>query len=262
MLQALEINCVTECERIVAFLREQLAQARHTRLVVGMSGGIDSALVAALGALAIGAENVVGMMLPYRTSNPQSEAHARLAIHALGMAWERFEISDMVDALVNAYPGMSAGRKGNTMARCRMIALFDQSVAHNALVAGTSNRTETLLGYFTLHGDGAAALKPIAHLYKCQVRALAAYVGVPEPIITKAPSADLWDGQTDEGELGFGYDEADQILYLLTERQLDEASVAAFGFDARVVRAVRSRMLASEFKRCWPPCLAPENPCI
>jgi NAD+ synthase len=158
-----------------------------------------------------------------------------------------------VDALLAAFPDVDVRRKGNIMARCRMIALFDQSAAFGGLVAGTSNRTETLLGYFTMHGDGAAALKPIAHLYKCQVRQLSRHVGVPDEIILKAPSADLWEGQTDEGELGFSYDEADQILYLLTEAKLTAAQAAARGFPLATVEAIQRRWQSTEFKRRWPP---------
>jgi NAD+ synthase len=264
----------TERGRIVAFLREQLAQARHERLVLGMSGGIDSALVAALGVEAVGAENVLGMIMPYRGddpavgSNPESEAHARLAIERLGMPCNKVDIGLMVDALVARLPDMSAGRKGNLMARCRMMVLYDQSVVFRGLVAGTSNRTETLLGYFTLHGDGAAALKPIAHLYKCQVRALACEMDVPEVIVAKPPSADLWAGQTDEGELGFAYDLADRVLYLHTERGLGEAEIAHAlsdgmpGDAARLpilVAAILGRMRAMAFKRRLPPELPPAN---
>jgi NAD+ synthase len=139
------------------------------------------------------------------------------------------------------------------MSRCRMITLYDESERFGGLVAGTSNRTETLLGYFTMHGDGAAALKPIAHLYKCQVRDLARHMNVPAAIIDKAPSADLWAGQTDEGELGFSYDEADQILYLLTEAGLDVPSAAAQGFDIQVVEAVARKLGATAYKRRQPP---------
>ena len=141
------------------------------------------------------------------------------------------------------------------MARCRMIALFDQTEAFHGLGMGTSNRTETLLGYFTIHGDGAAAFRPIAHLYKCQVRALASYMGVPEIIIDKAPSADLWAGQTDEDELGFSYDTADQVLYLLTEEHLPAAQIADHGFALQVVQAIEKKMAATAFKRRLPPSL-------
>ncbi len=255
MLDGLQLDAARECNRIIAFIRDYLAGAGCSRVVLGLSGGVDSALVAALCAQAVGAANVKALILPYRTSNPESEAHARLVIEQLGLPWEKFEITDVVAPFLARYPDMDERRKGNLMARGRMMALFDQSAAFGGLVAGTSNRTETLLGYFTLHGDGAAAFKPIAHLYKCQVRQLSRHMGVPEPIIAKAPSADLWAGQTDEGELGFTYDEADQVLYLHTERNLSEAEIAAQGLAPAVVRAIVRRMQATAFKRQPTPML-------
>ena len=248
-----QVWALRERDRIVAFIREQLAVAGYSRLLLGLSGGVDSALVAALSVAAVGAENVLGLIMPYRTSSPESEAHARLLIEGLDVRSQRIEITAMVDGLSERFPEMSAGRKGNLMARCRMMALYDQSVAFGGLVAGTSNRTETLLGYFTLFGDGAAAVKPIAHLFKCQVRALSAVMAVPAPIIDKPPSADLWAGQTDEGELGFSYDMADQILYLFTERGLTETEIAEQGIDAQVVQAILGRVSATAFKRREPP---------
>jgi NAD+ synthase len=253
MLAALTLDCVREEERLVQFIREQLAQAGYSRLVLGMSGGIDSALVGALCARAAGPENVKAMILPYRSSNPDSEAHGRLMCETLGIPCEKFEITGMVQPLLDRCPDMGGRRMGNIMSRCRMITLYDESERFGGLVAGTSNRTETLLGYFTMHGDGAAALKPIAHLYKCQVRDLARHMNVPAAIIDKAPSADLWAGQTDEGELGFSYDEADQILYLLTEAGLDVPSAAAQGFDIQVVEAVARKLGATAYKRRQPP---------
>lgn len=254
-MQALELDCQREVQRIIDFIRQQLRKSGHSRLVLGLSGGIDSALVAYLGVQAVGAENVKAMILPYATSNPQSEADALLVAEALRIPYELFDITDMVTPLLERYPDMSAGRLGNVMARSRMIVLFDQSVVFNGLVVGTSNRTETLLGYFTMHGDGAAAFKPIVHLYKCQVRALSRCVGVPESIIEKVPSADLWEGQTDEGDLGFSYDEADQVLYLLTEECLTIDEVAAQGYDRRTVESIERRMRSTEFKRQAPDVL-------
>jgi len=259
MLKALTLDAPRECERIVSFIRQEFAKAGFSKGVVGVSGGVDSALVAALAARALGASNVYGLILPYRTSNPESEAHARLVIGLLGLPYERFEITPMVEPLLQRDSSMNDRRRGNVMARCRMIVLYDQAAALNSLVLGTSNRTETLLGYFTLHGDGAADIKPIAHLYKCQVRQLARHVGIPEAIVEKAPSADLWAGQTDEGELGFTYDEADQILYCLTEKGLGTAQIASLGFDIKVVEAVKRRMEMTAFKRLPPPVLPQAN---
>lgn len=249
MLAALRLDCAAETARIITFIRQEVEGAGFKRAVLGLSGGVDSALVAALCAQALGPDHVRAVLMPYRTSNPESEAHARLVGQTLGLDMLHVDISGMVDAIVSQFPDMSSARKGNIMARCRMICLYDQSAACDALVMGTSNRTETLLGYFTLHGDGAAAIKPIAHLYKCQVRELAAYLRLPEVVIAKAPSADLWAGQTDEGELGFTYDEADQVLYLLTEQHQTVQQIAAQGFDLATVKAIEGRMQRSAFKR-------------
>ena len=254
-LRGLEIDCERESARSIAFIQAEMARAGFGRAVVGLSGGVDSSLVAMLSVRALGADNVLAMIMPYETSNPESEAHARLMIEATGMRHDRFDITPLVKPFLAHDPAMDARRQGNVMARCRMIVLYDQSAAFDGLVMGTSNRTETLLGYFTLHGDGAAGIKPIAHLYKCQVRALARHLGVPEEIISKAPSADLWASQTDEGELGFTYDEADQILYLLTECNLSAEEIATLGFDIIVIKAIQKRMEATAFKRQPPPSL-------
>jgi NAD+ synthase len=259
MLQALELSTERECERIIEFIQSEFGRAGFSRAVLGLSGGIDSALVAALAAQALGADHVHVMMLPYCNSNPDSDAHARLMVDRWGFSCERFEITPVVEPFFARDPQIDDRRKGNIMSRCRMVALYDLSAAVGGLVLGTSNRTETLLGYFTLHGDGAAAIKPIAHLFKCQVRALSRHVGIPQAIIEKAPSADLWAGQTDEGDLGFTYDEADQILYLLTEEHLGKSQIAALGFDARVVSAVKARLEVTAFKRLPPPVLPPNN---
>lgn len=259
MIASLQLDCARECARITAFLRERLDEAGFARLALGLSGGVDSALVAALAARAIGPENVHGVIMPYRTSDPESAAHARLVAEQFGISWEECDISAMVDAVVATDPTMDDRRKGNVMARCRMVVLFDRAAKLGALVAGTSNRTESLLGYFTIFGDGACSLRPIAHLYKCQVRALSGHLGVPDDILRKAPSADLWQGQTDEGELGFTYDEADQIIYLLTERGLDGAAVVARGFCPQTVEAIQRRMRLSAFKLCQPPALSVEG---
>jgi len=259
MIASLHLDCPREAARIVAFLRQQLAEAGYSRFVLGLSGGVDSALVAALAAEAIGPENVHAVIMPYRTSNPESASHARLMAEQLGLPWELRDISAIADAVIAGDPTMDDRRKGNIMARSRMVVLFDCAARLNAIVAGTSNRTESLLGYFTIHGDGACALRPIAHLYKCQVKALAGHMGVPDDILRKAPSADLWQGQTDEGELGFTYDEADQIIFLLTERGLGEDAIVAQGFRRDTIRSIVRRMRLSAFKLCQPPTLSVEG---
>jgi len=259
MLYELEIDCARECDRIVTFTRGVLAEAGYSRLVVNLSGGLDSALTAALSVRAVGRENVRAMILPYRTSNPSSEAHAVAQAEELGIRYDRFDITPLVEPFVARYPDIDDRRKGNIMARARMIVLFDQAAAFHALAAGTSNRTELLLGYFTIFGDGAASFEPIGHLYKCQVRALARHVGVIRDILEKAPSADLWQGQTDEAELGFSYAEADAILYLLTERHESPESIVARGYERTVVDAIIARMRATEFKRRPVPILSAEG---
>lgn len=248
MLEALHLDCAAETTRIVDFIRDRVTCAGFRRAVLGLSGGIDSALVAALGAQALGPDNVRAVLLPHRISNPESEDHGRLVAETLGLEALKIDISPMVDAFDAQCPEMTSARRGNIMSRTRMICLYDQSVLYDGLVLGTSNRTETLLGYFTLYGDGAAALKPIAHLYKCQVRALSRHLHLPEEVISKAPSADLWAGQTDEAELGFTYDTADQVLFLLTERHLEPKQIASLGFDLDVVKAIEARMRRYAFK--------------
>lgn len=259
MLRELEIDCARESDRIVAFIRDQLAQAGYSHLVVNLSGGLDSALTAALCVRAVGTDGVRAMILPFRSSNPSSEEDAVAQAVALGIHYERLDITPLVEPFVRHYPDISDRRKGNIMARARMIALFDQAAAFEALAAGTSNRTELLLGYFTVFGDGAASFEPIAHLYKCQVRALAGHLGVLDAILAKPPSADLWSGQTDEGELGFTYDEADAILYFLTERHETADRIAARGYRREVIEAIADRMRATEFKRRLLPSLPVEG---
>jgi NAD+ synthase len=253
LLARLELNADLARRLIVGFLRDELGKIGFTRGVLGLSGGIDSALVAFLAAEALGRENVLAVMMPYRTSNPESEGDARKVIAALGIPSKKIDISPMADPLLAQVPADASRRRGNIMARTRMICLYDQSEEWKGLVLGTSNKTETLLGYTTIFGDNAAAVHPIADLYKCQIRQLARAVGVPDSVLTKAPSADLWAGQTDEGELGFTYDEADQVLYLLVDLRYSAEEVVARGFDAAVVRRVVRLIRQNQFKRVPPP---------
>ncbi|MEA2576409.1 MAG: synthase [Chloroflexia bacterium] len=238
---------------LVEFIRHEVRKFGFNRLVLGLSGGIDSALSATLAAEALGPENVVGIMLPYRTSSPESEGHARLLAEQLGIQSDIIDITPMAEPLFEHYRGdLSNLRRGNVLARLRMVAVFDRSAAENALVLGTSNKTEYLLGYTTWYGDSAASIQPIGDLYKTQIRALSRAVGVPAPIIEKKPSADLWPGQTDESEMGLSYDTVDQVLYLLVDERLDPQYVIEMGFDeslvSRVVRTVRN----NQYKRMTP----------
>ncbi len=237
---------------LVDFIRNEIGKFGFNRVVLGVSGGIDSALSATLAAEALGPENVVGLILPYKTSSPESEAHARLLIEQLGMPCDKIDITPMAEPLFAHYGEMSNLRRGNVLARLRMVAVFDRSAAEKALVLGTSNKTEYLLGYTTWYGDSAASIQPIGDLYKTQVRALSRDLGVPSPILEKKPSADLWPGQTDEGEMGLSYDLVDQVLYLLVDERLDPERVVGLGFDATLVDRVVKSVRNMQYKRMTP----------
>ena len=242
---------------ITGFIRAQLEQTGFERLVVGVSGGVDSATVAYLAAKTIGPDNLLAVRMPYRSSSPESETDALRVVTALGCRTELVDITPMVDPMLAIASGDDEAslqvRRGNVMARQRMIVLYDRSVAFDALVAGTSNKTEALLGYGTLHGDMAAGLAPIGDLYKSQLRAVAGALGVPEEILDKPPSADLWPGQTDEGELGATYDDLDRILFALVDRRWSVERCVAAGLDATLVAWVAQRVARNEFKRQLPP---------
>lgn len=240
--------------RVIAeFIRGQLEQAGFERVVLGLSGGIDSALVAYLVAEAVGADRLHAVLMPYRTSSPASRADAETVVTALGCSSEVVDISPIVDPLFGADPDASPLRRGNAMARVRMIVLYDRSALRGALVVGTGNKTEGLIGYTTLYGDSACAFNPIGDLYKSQVRQVAAAIGVPEAIIRKAPSADLWPGQTDENEAGFSYPVLDRILYWRVDRRRSVDEVVAMGFDRALVERIDRMVATSEFKRQVPP---------
>ena len=248
-------------EVIVGFIRSQMAQTGFSRLVVGLSGGVDSATVAYLAARAIGPDNLLAVRLPYRTSSAESETDALRVVDALGCRTERVEITAMVEPMLALITDGDAPipsdalnvRRGNVMARQRMIVLYDRSAAFDALVIGTSNKTEALLGYGTLYGDMAAALAPIGDLYKTQLRAVATELGVPREILDKPPSADLWPGQTDEGELGRSYDNLDRALFALVDRRWSVDRCVAAGLDRALVDWVARRVAQMEFKRQPPP---------
>jgi NAD+ synthase len=251
-LDQLSINTDLARRALTAFIRDETTRAGFEKAVLGLSGGIDSSLVAYLTAEALGPENVLGVRMPYKSSSQASLDHAQMVIDALGIRSLTVEITPMVDPLFERFPDLSVLRRGNIMARQRMIVLFDQSAAERALVMGTSNKTETLLGYSTLFGDSAAALQPIGDLYKCQVRQLARALGVPTEIVDKPPSADLWPGQTDEGELGYTYDEADQILYLLIDRRYTPDEAVEAGFERKLVERVWRTVQRTHYKRRLP----------
>ena len=243
-------------ERIlVGFIRDEVRKVGFERVVLGLSGGVDSALSAALAQRALGAENVVPVIMPYRTSSPQSEADARTVADSLGLKPEVVDISPQVDAYFDQYPDADRGRRGNKMARERMSILYDMSWKHRALVVGTSNKTELLLGYGTIHGDMAHALNPLGDLYKTQVWALARHLHLPSAVIEKPPSADLWEGQSDEDELGFAYAVVDVLLYYLVDARCTRAELRAMGFEDAFVDDIGRRVRDSQYKR-RPPLIA------
>jgi len=248
---------------MVGFIRNQLQQAGFARALLGLSGGIDSALVAYLVAEAIGADKLLCVLMPYRTSSSESVEDASRVVGELGCASEIVDISPMVDGYFGRDGDLGAGgdqareasqlRRGNVMARQRMSVLYDRSVLWSGLVAGTGNKTEALIGYTTLFGDSACAFNPIGDLYKSQVRQVAAAIGVPEEIIRKAPSADLWPGQTDEAEAGFTYPELDRLLFWMIDKRRTDEELLAMGFASAAVERVKRLVATSEFKRQVPP---------
>ena len=252
----LQLDTALAEQVLVRFIADAISKFGFTRAVVATSGGIDSALTLGLAARALGPENVLALMLPYRTSNPASRRDAETLIQAVGVESQVIDISEAVDGYLDELDGPTTPvRRGNVMARTRMIATYDQSEAFDALVVGTSNKTELLLGYGTLHGDMASAANPIGDLYKTQVRQLAAALNLPAAILGKPPSADLWQGQSDEDELGFSYAAADEVLYLLIDEWYTADEIAAGGYDAAFVEGIRQRIQRTQFKR-RPPVIA------
>lgn len=248
----LMVNAALLRQVLVGFLREEVRKVGVRKAILGLSGGIDSALVAFLAAEALGPDNVHAIIMPYRTSNPESEAHARLVAGQLGINHEVIEITPMVDAYFTRFPDADNMRRGNKMARERMTILYDHSAALGALVLGTSNKTELLLGYGTLYGDMASALNPIGDIYKTHVWQLSEAMGVPRQVIEKQPSADLWAGQTDEQELGFTYREVDELLYHMIDLRMNRPELLARGFAADFIDTVSSKVQNSHFKRRLP----------
>lgn len=249
----LTINTELAAGILTGFIESEITRHGFSRAVIGLSGGIDSAVSCYLAARALGPENVLAVRMPYKTSSPDSLAHAGLVIEDLGVQSKTIEITPMADPLIALTPPDASLRHGNIMARMRMIVLYDQSEDFGGLVVGTGNKTELLLGYSTIYGDSASALNPIGDLYKTQLRQLASGLGVPQEIITKAPSADLWAGQTDEDELGYTYAQVDRLLYLLVDQRYSPEECVETGFEESFVRDVVRRVQRNHYKRILPP---------
>ncbi len=247
------INLNEQVELIVKFIQAQLSSAGFSKLIVGLSGGIDSSVTAAICVKAVGKENVFGVMLPYRKSHPNSLNDAVKVAEVLGIKHELIDISPMVDTYFEKYTtDADILRKGNRMARERMCVLYDLSAKYKALVAGTGNLSELMIGYCTQYGDSACAFEPIGHLYKTEVYKIAGILELPQNVISKKPTADLWEGQTDEDEMGITYSELDEILYNMLEMKKDEIKLISI-FSKERIEKVKRMIKKSEFKRRMPP---------
>jgi NAD+ synthase len=256
-----EIDFERSLEKMGSFLEKHLRKAKKDRFVVGLSGGVDSAVVAAVVCETVGSEKLVAVKMPYKTSNPQSEKDADLVIEKYKLKNYRIDISNVVDAyfesefmLEDKNSPFFKLRKGNFAARARMAVLFDISAKENALVLGTGNRSEILLGYTTWYGDSASSLNPIGNIYKTQVYQLAKFLKIPETITSKPPSADLWANQTDEGDMGIKYKDADAVLYLIFDlKKTEKETSKILNISSSKVTKILERVKKNEFKRKLPP---------
>jgi NAD+ synthase len=251
----LAIACEKTCSFLVDFLKGEIHSAGFERAVLGLSGGVDSSLSLMLAAKALGPDKVNALFMPYRTSDPDSKRHAALIAEKAGVEVTEIDISPQIDLYYDLFPSADEIRRGNKMARERMTILYDQSAACNGLVVGTSNRTEIVLGYGTLYGDTVSALNPLGALYKTQIFELARHVGVPDEIVEKPPSADLWAGQTDEEELGFSYEKVDRLLYHMIDQDASDSDLELLGFEAGFIQKVQALIIRFAFKR-RPPLIA------
>ncbi|HCA81169.1 MAG TPA: NAD(+) synthetase [Bacteroidetes bacterium] len=251
----LELNAEVVRELLVHFVRDESKNAGFEKGVVGVSGGVDSAVSAYLTAEALGKDHTIAVIMPYKTSNPKSVEDAQLVVQKLGLRSELVDISQMVDAFCDRWKVTDKVRRGNAMSRMRMIVLYDISARERALVIGTSNKTELMVGYGTLFGDTASAINPIGDLYKTQVWQLARALGVPQNIVDKTPTADLWEGQSDEAELGFTYSRLDSLLYRLVDERRNDEELGKLGFEPEIVARVKTLIQKSQFKR-RPPLIA------
>jgi len=251
----LSVDTAIVIQILTEFLSDCITRTSSAKGIIGLSGGIDSSVSAALAAKALGAERVLGVIMPHRSSSPSSRTDAELLAGQLGIAVELVDISPMTDAFYERDPKAGATRRGNTAARQRMAVLYDISARENGLVIGTSNKSELLLGYGTIFGDLACAINPLGDLYKTQVRQVAAALDIPEAIMKKTPTADLVEGQTDEADLGHTYEEIDQFLYLWVDKRYNEAELEEYGYSPAFISEVIKRVRKNHFKRI-PPLIA------
>ena len=252
MAHHLDLNYALVEEMLLSFLRRETGKFGFTSVVLGLSGGIDSAVVCELAVRALGASHVLAILMPYATSSSASIEDASLMVQKLGISAETIEITSVSDAFFATIPANQLLRRGNVMARTRMMYLYDISARDGRLVVGTSNKTELLLGYGTLFGDMASAINPIGDLYKSQIWGLARHLGIPTQIIDKAPSADLWEGQSDEADFGFSYEEVDRLLYMMVELRMDKSSILETGVSEALYERVRRMVVRNQYKRMMP----------
>jgi NAD+ synthase len=251
----LDLDVKVVNDLLVQFVRDETKNAGFHRGVIGVSGGVDSAVSASLTAAALGKDDTIAVLMPYRTSSPKSVDDAKIVVDQLGIRSEVVDISEMVDAYCASHKVTDRVRRGNVMSRMRMIVLYDISAREQALVIGTSNKTEIMVGYGTLFGDTASAINPLGDLYKTQVWQLARHLGLPPMIVNKVPTADLWEGQSDEEELGSTYAQLDALLFHLVDERRNDDELKAFGYDSGFVDRVKLLIRRNQFKR-RPPLIA------
>ncbi len=237
---------------LTGFIKNETTRTGIKKCVIGLSGGIDSAISAYLAVQALGKKNVIGVLLPYKLSSKESISDALLVVKALGIKSQIINITSAADEIISSNKITGKIRIGNVLARIRMICLYDLSAKHNALVLGTGNKTELLLGYSTLFGDSACAINPLGDLYKTQIWQLGELLKIPKRIIKKKPSADLWAGQTDENELGFTYKNIDRLLYYMVDLRLTNDELIEKGFDRKFIAAIKKKITRTQFKRVMP----------
>lgn len=248
----MKLNLPLAKDILVNFIKEETEKIGMKSIVIGLSGGIDSALSAALAAIALGGENVHAFALPYKSSSQASFDDAQLVADKFKINFSTIDITPYAEGYINSFDDMDKLRMGNVMARMRMVTLFDMSAKHRGIVLGTSNKTELLLGYGTWYGDMASAINPIGDLYKAQVWELSRYLEIPEKVIVKEPTADLWEDQTDEQELGFSYEDVDKLMYAMIDERRSRSELVAMGFDEDFIEKVADRIRRNQFKRQLP----------